>query len=56
MEKGKAGVHYGVKADSGFVKIVDRGIDDMEAGRELPLREAIRKVEELRKARRDARV
>lgn len=34
---------------------LDRGIDDMEAGRELPRTEALRKVSELRDIRRRAR-
>lgn len=35
---------------------LDRGIDDMEAGRELPLEEAMQKITELRDARREARL
>lgn len=35
---------------------LDRGIDDMEAGRELPLDRAFEKINELRKERRFARV
>ena len=31
-----------------LVKMLDRGIDDMEAGRELPLTEAFVKITELR--------
>lgn len=34
---------------------LDRGIDDMEAGRELPLKEAFQKIENLRDYRRNAR-
>ncbi|MEE1315207.1 MAG: hypothetical protein UHS49_05530 [Faecalimonas sp.] len=34
---------------------LDRGIDDMEAGRELPLKEAFQKIESLRDSRRNAR-
>ena len=33
-----------------------RGIDDMEAGRELPLEDAFCKITELRDARRNARI
>lgn len=36
-------------------RILDRGIDDMEAGRELPLEEAFEKIAELRDMRRSAR-
>ena len=36
--------------------ILDRGIDDMEAGRELPLEDAFRKITELKDARRNARI
>ena len=35
---------------------LDRGIDDMEAGRELPLDEAMKKITELRNIRRNARL
>lgn len=35
--------------------MLDRGIDDMESGRELPLKEALEKVSELRDIRRRAR-
>ncbi len=34
---------------------LDRGIDDMEAGKELPLNEAFQKIESLRNSRRNAR-
>lgn len=39
-----------------FLRMLDRGIDDMEAGRELPLNDAFKKIKELRDARRNARV
>lgn len=39
-----------------FLRLLDRGMDDMEAGRELPLEDAFRKIMELRDARRNARV
>ena len=42
--------------ENNFVRILDRGIDDMEAGRELPLDEAFQKISELRTIRRNARV
>ena len=35
---------------------LDRGIDDMEAGRELPLDKAMKKFTELRNIRRDAQL
>ena len=56
MNQKKMGIYTGAKADGGFVRMLDRGIDDIEAGNELPLRDAFRKVEELRKVRRDARI
>ncbi|RHQ89239.1 hypothetical protein DWX83_14265 [Ruminococcus sp. AF21-42] len=34
-----------------LLRMLDRGIDDMEAGRELPLEDAFRKIAELRDAR-----
>lgn len=39
-----------------MLKMLDRGIDDMEAGRELPLAEAFVKITELRNWRRNAEV
>ena len=39
-----------------LLKMLDRGIDDMEAGRELPLAEAFVKITELRNRRRNAEV
>ncbi|MCM1064123.1 MAG: hypothetical protein NC420_06520 [Eubacterium sp.] len=39
-----------------LLKMLDRGIDDMEAGRELPLMEAFVKITELRNRRRNAEV
>lgn len=39
-----------------FLRMLDRGIDDMEAGRELPLEDAFKKIAELRDARRNTRV
>ena len=37
-------------------RMLDRGIDDMEAGRELPLDEAFEMVTKLREARRNERM
>lgn len=37
-----------------LLRMLDRGIDDMEAGRELPLEDAFRKITELRDNRRNA--
>lgn len=42
--------------ENNVLRMLDRGIDDMEAGRELPLEEAFQKINELRSIRRDARV
>lgn len=39
-----------------MLKMLDRGIDDMESGRELPLTEAFVKITELRNRRRNAEV
>ena len=39
-----------------LLKMLDRGIDDMEAGRELPLAEAFVKITELRNRRRNSEV
>ena len=36
--------------------MLDRGIDDMKAGRELPLEDAFCKLSEIREARRNARI
>lgn len=39
-----------------LLKMLNRGIDDIEAGRELPLTEAFVKITELRNRRRNAEV
>ena len=39
--------------NSYLLHILDRGIDDMEAGHELPLEDAFRKITELRDTRRN---
>lgn len=44
-----------LQGNENLMRALDRGIDDMEAGRELPLDEAFHKVAELRKKRRNAR-
>lgn len=41
--------------DDDLLQMLDRGIDDMEAGRELPIDEAFQKITELRDIRRNAR-
>ena len=43
-------------AKESFLRKLDRGIDDMEAGRELPFEDAFQKISELRMSRRNARV
>ena len=37
-----------VKEETNLFRVLDRGIDDMEAGRELPWDEAFQKIRELR--------
>ncbi|MCM1038500.1 MAG: hypothetical protein NC314_09945 [Roseburia sp.] len=44
-----------LQQDDDLLQILDRGIDDMEADRELPLDEAFQKITELRNIRRNAR-
>lgn len=45
-----------VKCDNEtLLRTIDKGIDDMEAGREFPLDEAFEKITELRNIRRNAR-
>lgn len=44
------------REENNFLRMLDRGIDDMEAGRELPLDDAFQKISELRTIRRNARV
>lgn len=46
----QATAHFADKSSA-----LDRGIEDMEAGRELPLQEAMEKVTELRNERRNAK-
>lgn len=45
----------GAKEELNLFRELDKGIDDMEAGRELPLEEAFRKISELREHRRNAK-
>ena len=47
--------HIDLEQDKNLQNALDRGIDDMEAGRELPLDEAMGKITELRNIRRNAR-
>lgn len=44
-----------LRQDDDLLQMLDRGIDDMEMGRELPLDEAFQKITELRDIRRNAR-
>lgn len=44
-----------LQGNENLMRALDRGIDDMEAGRELPLDEAFHKITELRDKRRNAR-
>lgn len=44
-----------LQKDDALLQILDRGIDDTEAGRELPLDEAFQKITDLRDIRRNAR-
>ena len=41
--------------DEYLMRMLDRGIDDMEAGKELPLDEAFQRIRELRDNKRSAR-
>ena len=43
-----------LRQEDDLLQMLDRGIDDMEAGRELPLDEAFQKIAELRDRRRNA--
>lgn len=49
------GVKDTLQENENLMRMLDRGIDDMEAGRELPLDEAFQKIMELRDKRRNAR-
>ncbi|MCM1082372.1 MAG: hypothetical protein NC393_06415 [Clostridium sp.] len=44
-----------LQQDDDLLQMLDRGIDDMEADRELPIDEAFQKITELRDIRRNAR-
>ena len=55
MEFKKNSYRAGVSNEvSDFLQQLGRGIDDMEAGRELPLEEAFQRITELRNERRHA--
>lgn len=56
MELTRSKQKDGLQENEHFLRMLDRGIDDMEAGRELPLEDAFIKITELRDKRRDARV
>lgn len=43
------------QGDEYLMRMLDRGIDDMEAEKELPIDEAFQKIRELRDNRRSAR-
>lgn len=43
------------KDNEKLLRMLDRGIDDMESGRELPLDEAFERITQLRNMRRNAR-
>lgn len=43
------------KNKSNYFSVLDRGIDDMEAGRELPLEGAFQVISDFRDSRRRAR-
>ena len=47
--------HNNTKEDRDLFRKLDKGIEDMEAGRELPLEEAFRKITELREQHRNAK-
>ncbi len=44
-----------LQGDEYLMRMLDRGIDDMETRKELPLDEAFQKIRELRDNRRSAR-
>ena len=56
MDQMKNNLSSESKAVRNVIKMLDKGIDDMETGRELPLNEAFQQVKEMRSIRRDARV
>ena len=43
------------KEELNLFRELDKGIDDMEAGRELPLEEAFHQINKLREQRRNAK-
>lgn len=45
-----------LKDQGNLLRMLDRGIDDMEAHNELPIDEAFKKITELRNTRRNARL
>ena len=53
----KMTVEADIKYDEkNFFHLLDRGLDDMESGHELPLDDAFKKISELRESRRNARL
>ncbi len=47
--------HISNQSNNVLAQALDRGIDDMEAKREMPIDEAFQKITELRNKRRNAR-
>ena len=45
-----------IQSNDCLMRMLDRGIDEMEAGKEIPLDEAFQKIRELRNLKRNARV
>lgn len=44
-----------VNVDKALVRALERGVNDMETGRELPLKEAMKQVEAIRQGRKQIR-
>ena len=45
-----------ISENNDILKMLDRGIDDMEADRELPFEKSFPRIEELRNSRRNAKL
>ena len=56
MAKNGAKIQVATETDPNLLRMLDRGIDDVQAGRVMPHREAMAEVERIRESRRNTRM
>lgn len=55
MDNTKIAIQDSSEVDSSLLRMLDRGLEDIEAGRTVPHNEAVEEVRKIREARRTAR-